>query len=51
MDSFLFVFSFGQSKGKTDKLSCIINMLDVLQESPILVPGRLVLSVAPDLCY
>jgi hypothetical protein len=37
MDSFLFVFSFGQSKGKADKFLCIINVLDVLRESPILV--------------
>ena len=35
MHSYLFVFSFGQSKGKADKLSCIINMLDVLRESSI----------------
>ena len=42
MDSFLFVFSFGQSKGKADKFYYIINMLDVLRESLILV--------AVDLC-
>ena len=39
MDSYLFVFSFGQSKGKADKFLCIINMLDVLRESLILVSG------------
>jgi hypothetical protein len=37
MHSFLFVFSFGQSKGKADKLRFIINMLGVLRESLILV--------------
>jgi hypothetical protein len=39
MDSYLFVFSFGQSKGKVDKFPCVLNMLDVLRESLILVSG------------
>ena len=43
MHSYLFVFSFGQSKGKADKFRCIINVLDVLRESLILVSGGFVL--------
>jgi hypothetical protein len=39
MHSYLFVFFFGQSKGKADKFYYIINMLDVLRESLILVSG------------
>jgi hypothetical protein len=38
-DSYLFVFFFGQSTGKAGKFMFIINVLDVLRESPILVPG------------
>ena len=39
MDSYLFVFSFGQSTGKVEKFPRILNMLDVLRESLILVPA------------
>jgi hypothetical protein len=38
MDSYLFVFFFGQSTGKVSRTFCILNMLDTLRESPILVP-------------
>jgi hypothetical protein len=41
MHSHLFVFSFGQSKGKVEKFPSILNTLDVLRESPILVAGGL----------
>jgi len=40
MHSYLFVFFFGQSKGKADKFPCLLNPLDVLRESAILVSGR-----------
>ena len=39
MDSYLFVFSFGQSTGKANKFLCILNTLDALRESVILVSG------------
>ena len=42
MDSYLFVFSFGQSIGKVDKFTCNLNMLDVLLESLTLVSGGFV---------
>ena len=61
MHSYLFVFFFGQSKGKADKFHCIINMLDVLRESLILVSLRIdlrdfnplpvLLRVTPAECY
>jgi hypothetical protein len=39
--SYLFVFSFGQSTGKAEKFFRILNTLDVLRESSILVAGGL----------
>ena len=49
LDSYLFVFSFGQSKGKADKFRCIMQ-LDVLRESSILVSGRFRLGTKLQWC-
>ena len=40
VNAFVFIrFFFGQNKGKADKFTCLLNLLDVLRESAILVPG------------
>jgi hypothetical protein len=44
MHSYLFVFFFGQSTGKADKFLYVLNMLDVLRESLILVSGWILLT-------
>jgi hypothetical protein len=46
MHSYLFVFFFGQSTGKADKFLYVLNMLDVLRESLILVAGVFGLAYA-----
>ena len=46
MIGFVFIgFLFGQSIGKANKLLCILNTLDVLRESLILVSGGFLYEV------